>query len=120
WRRSGRRARGGREGPALQPAAAKLADQAAARMKEYRPLERLNAALAGRYAIERELGSGGMATVYLADDMKHHRQDAVKVLRPELASAIGPDRFLREIEIAAKRSEERRVGKGGENRVYQC
>src|SRR5207244_10499588 len=85
-----------------QPAAAKLADQAAARMKEYRPLERLNAALAGRYAIERELGSGGMATVYLADDMKHHRKVAVKVLRPELASAIGPDRFLREIEIVAK------------------
>src|SRR5207249_10501908 len=102
WRRSGRRARGGREGPALQPAAAKLADQAAARMKEYRPLERLNAALAGRYAIERELGSGGMPTGYLADDMKHHRKVAVKVLRPELASAIGPDRFLREIEIVAK------------------
>ena len=66
------------------------------------PLERLNAALASRYAIERELGSGGMATVYLADDVKHHRKVAVKVLRPELASAIGPDRFLREIEIVAK------------------
>jgi serine/threonine protein kinase len=65
-------------------------------------LERLNAALAGRYAIERELGSGGMATVYLADDLKHHRKVAVKVLRPELASVLGPDRFLREVEIAAK------------------
>ena len=65
-------------------------------------LERLNDALAGRYAIERELGSGGMATVYLADDLKHRRKVAVKVLRPELASVIGPDRFLREIEIAAK------------------
>src|SRR5438874_9968413 len=65
-------------------------------------LERLNAALAGRYTVERELGSGGMATVYLADDLKHRRKVAVKVLRPELASAIGPDRFLREIEIAAK------------------
>ena len=65
-------------------------------------VERLNAALAGRYAIERELGSGGMATVYLADDLKHRRKVAVKVLRPELASIIGPDRFLREIEIAAK------------------
>ncbi len=64
--------------------------------------ERLNAALAGRYAIERELGSGGMATVYLADDLKHHRKVAVKVLRPELASALGPDRFLREVEMAAK------------------
>ena len=65
-------------------------------------LERLNAALAGRYTVERELGSGGMATVYLADDLKHRRKVAVKVLRPELASVIGPDRFLREIEIAAK------------------
>ena len=64
--------------------------------------ERLNAALAGRYAIERELGSGGMATVYLADDLKYQRKVAVKVLRPELASVLGPDRFLREVEIAAK------------------
>src|SRR5262245_60680563 len=64
--------------------------------------DRLNAALAGRYAIERALGSGGMATVYLADDLKHHRKVAVKVLRPELASALGPDRFLREVEIAAQ------------------
>jgi serine/threonine-protein kinase len=64
-------------------------------------LAHLNTALAGRYAIERELGSGGMATVYLADDVKHHRKVAVKVLRPELASALGPDRFLREIAIAA-------------------
>ncbi|HEU5262165.1 MAG TPA: protein kinase [Gemmatimonadales bacterium] len=63
--------------------------------------ERLDAALAGRYAIERELGSGGMATVYLADDLKHHRKVAVKVLRPEVASALGPDRFLREIAMAA-------------------
>jgi len=67
-------------------------------------LERLNVALAGRYAIGRELGSGGMATVYLATDLKHQRTVAVKVLRPELASALGPDRFLREIEIAAKLS----------------
>ena len=65
-------------------------------------IERLNAALAGRYAIERELGRGGMATVYLADDVKHHRQVAIKVLQPQLALALGPDRFLREIEIAAK------------------
>src|SRR5207247_3382827 len=65
-------------------------------------LERLNAALGGRYAIERELGSGGMATVYLADDLKHRRKVAVKVLQPELAAVIGPERFLREIEIAAK------------------
>ncbi len=63
--------------------------------------ERLRAALADRYAIERELGAGGMATVYLAEDVKHHRKVAVKVLRPDLAAALGPERFLREIEIAA-------------------
>jgi serine/threonine-protein kinase len=64
-------------------------------------LERLRSALAGRYTIERELGSGGMATVYLAEDLKHHRKVAVKVLRPDLAAALGPERFIREIEIAA-------------------
>ncbi len=63
--------------------------------------ERLKAALADRYAIEHELGAGGMATVYLAEDLKHHRKVAVKVLRPELAAILGPERFLREIEIAA-------------------
>jgi serine/threonine-protein kinase len=65
-------------------------------------LARLRAALADRYSIERELGSGGMATVYLAEDLKHHRKVAVKVLRPELAATLGPERFFREIEIAAK------------------
>ncbi len=63
---------------------------------------RLNAALEGRYAIERELGEGGMATVYLAEDLKHHRKVAVKVLRPELAAVVGAERFLHEIQIAAK------------------
>ena len=63
--------------------------------------DRLKTALADRYAIQEELGSGGMATVYLAEDLKHHRKVAVKVLRPELAAALGPERFLREIEIAA-------------------
>src|SRR5438477_10761054 len=62
---------------------------------------RLNAALADRYRIERELGQGGMATVYMAEDLKHHRKVAVKVLRPGLASALGPERFLREIETTA-------------------
>jgi serine/threonine-protein kinase len=64
-------------------------------------LDRLGAALAGRYTIERELGRGGMATVYLADDLKHHRKVAIKVLRPELGAVLGPDRFTREIRIAA-------------------
>ena len=64
-------------------------------------LTRLKAALSDRYAIESELGSGGMATVYLAQDLKHHRNVAVKVLRPELAAALGAERFLREIEITA-------------------
>jgi eukaryotic-like serine/threonine-protein kinase len=63
---------------------------------------RLQAALADRYRIERELGQGGMATVYLAEDLKHHRRVAVKVLRPELAATLGPERFAREIEVAAR------------------
>ena len=63
---------------------------------------RLSTALADRYRIERELGQGGMATVYLAEDLKHHRRVAVKVLRPELAAALGSDRFAREIEVAAR------------------
>jgi serine/threonine-protein kinase len=62
----------------------------------------LNVALAGRYTVERELGRGGMATVYLAQDLKHRRPVAIKLLRPELAAALGADRFLREIEIAAR------------------
>ncbi|NIM52509.1 MAG: protein kinase, partial [Gemmatimonadales bacterium] len=64
--------------------------------------DRVKQALAGRYAIERELGSGGMATVYLAEDLKHHRKLAVKVLRPDLTATLGSERFLREIEIAAQ------------------
>ncbi len=56
--------------------------------------ERLKAALADRYAIDREIGAGGMATVYLAEDLKLHRQVAIKVLRPELAVSLGADRFL--------------------------
>jgi serine/threonine protein kinase/tetratricopeptide (TPR) repeat protein len=67
-------------------------------------LDKLNIVLAGRYAIEREIAKGGMATVYLADDLRHNRKVAVKLLRPELASALGPDRFAREIAIAARLS----------------
>jgi eukaryotic-like serine/threonine-protein kinase len=63
--------------------------------------ERLTAALADRYRVDRELGQGGMATVYLAEDLKHRRKVAIKVLRPELAAVIGAERFLREIHTVA-------------------
>ena len=62
---------------------------------------RLNAALERRYAIERKLGEGGMATVYLADDLKHERKVALKVLKPELAAVVGAERFLAEIKVTA-------------------
>ncbi len=65
------------------------------------PVARLNKALEGRYAIERELGQGGMATVYLADDLKHERKVALKVLKPELAAVVGAERFLTEIKTTA-------------------
>ena len=65
------------------------------------PVSRLNAALDGRYAIERELGEGGMATVYLADDLKHERKVALKVLKPDLAAVVGAERFLAEIKTTA-------------------
>ena len=65
------------------------------------PVARLNAALEGRYAIERELGEGGMATVYLAEDIKHNRKVALKVLKPELAAVVGAERFLAEIQVTA-------------------
>jgi len=64
--------------------------------------DRLVEALKDRYTLQRELGSGGMATVYLATDVKHRRPVALKVLRPELAAALGPDRFLREIQFTAR------------------
>ena len=64
-------------------------------------LDRLRAALAWRYEIGRALGHGGMATVYLALDLKHPRQVAIKVLKPELAGAVRPERFLREIETTS-------------------
>src|ERR1041385_5822949 len=63
--------------------------------------DQLQASLLGRYTIERELGRGGMATVYLAEDMRHRRKVAVKVLHPELSAVLGPERFLKEIELTA-------------------
>ena len=62
---------------------------------------RLTAALADRYRLDRELGQGGMATVYLAQDLKHDRKVAVKVLKPELAAVLGAERFLSEIRVTA-------------------
>ncbi len=66
------------------------------------PLDRLRAALSQSYTIDRELGRGGMATVYLAQDGKHERLVALKVLHPDLAATLGPERFLREIKLAAR------------------
>ena len=63
------------------------------------PVVRLNAALECRYSIERELGEGGMATVYLADDLRHERKVALKVLKPELTAVVGAERFLSEIKV---------------------
>ncbi len=64
--------------------------------------ERLAAALTDRYRIERQLGTGGMATVYLAEDLKHQRKVAIKVLRSELSATLGSERFAREIAVAAR------------------
>ena len=65
------------------------------------PITRLNAALEGRYRVEREIGEGGMATVYLAEDLRHERKVALKVLQPELAAVVGAERFLAEIKTTA-------------------
>lgn len=65
-------------------------------------VERLNASLAGRYVIEGEAGAGGMAVVYVARDTKHNRKVALKVLRPEVGSLLGPERFLSEIAVTAR------------------
>src|SRR6185369_7062948 len=64
-------------------------------------VQELNAGLTGRYDVEREIGAGGMATVYLARDVRHERQVAIKVLREDLSASLGKDRFLREIKLAA-------------------
>ena len=64
--------------------------------------DRLREGLAARYRLEGELGRGGMATVYLAQDLKHKRPVALKVLHPDLAQTLGPERFQREIELAAR------------------
>src|SRR6478609_6315894 len=65
------------------------------------PVTQLNSALTGRYEIEREIGAGGMATVYLARDIKHDRRVALKLLNPELGAVLGVERFLSEIKVTA-------------------
>src|SRR6185503_7659802 len=64
-------------------------------------LDRLQAAVGAHYRVQRELGAGGMATVYLARDLKHDRDVAIKVLKPELGAVLGADRFLAEIKVTA-------------------
>lgn len=86
-------------------------------------IDSLNLALAGRYTVRREIGRGGMATVYLADDLRHARQVAIKVLRPEVGNVVGLDRFTREIAVAARLSHPHIValhdsGKAGESLFY--
>ena len=80
-------------------------------------LEQLTIAVGDRYRVERELGQGGMAVVFLAEDLKHHRRVALKVLKPELSAVLGSERFLREIEIAAAflsgSPRQNRLGVGG-------
>jgi serine/threonine protein kinase len=68
------------------------------------PFDRLAAALSDRYTLVRELGAGGMATVYLARDLKHDRDVAIKVLKPELAAVLGAERFVVEIKTTASMS----------------
>jgi serine/threonine protein kinase len=79
------------------------------------PVARLNQALDGRYRIERELGEGGMATVYLAHDERHRRQVALKVLQPELAAVLGGERFLAEVNTTARLQH---LGQGADYTLY--
>ncbi|HEX2636943.1 MAG TPA: protein kinase, partial [Gemmatimonadales bacterium] len=65
------------------------------------PSSRISGALSGHYRLDEEIGAGGMATVYLAEDLRHDRRVAVKVLQPELAAVIGAERFLAEIKLTA-------------------
>ena len=67
-------------------------------------IERLTGTLADRYRVEAELGQGGMATVYLAEDLRHKRKVALKVLKPELAAVLGAERFVQEITTTAASS----------------
>src|SRR3954453_23806777 len=87
--------------PRRRPPRARLEQPATTGTATTEPRATLQSALADRYRIERELGQGGMATVYLAHDLKHERKVAIKVLRPELAAVLGAERFLAEIRVTA-------------------
>src|SRR5882724_5491790 len=93
-----------RPSPSRSILSATLPPQPSGRSSLNDPRATLEGRLSGSYALERELGRGGMATVYLARDLKHGRPVALKVLAPELAAALGRERFLREIETAARLS----------------
>lgn len=82
--------------------------------------ERLAAALVDRYRIERELGQGGTATVYLAHDIKHDRNVALKVLKPELAAVLGADRFVQEIRTTVSLTEGLSASKEVRSRLDAC
>ena len=83
------------------PAVPRASTESARRIAPVSILAQIDAALKGRYRLERELGAGGMATVFLAKDLKHDRPVAIKVLRPELAALIGAERILSEMKTTA-------------------
>src|SRR5260370_5226374 len=104
WLRDNDRSRIGHRKVVGKPRVAKALPRTASR-RILHPVDelcpRLAAALAGRYTVEREIGRGGMSVVFLAYDLRLERRVAIKVLRPELSAALGPERFLREIKVAA-------------------
>src|SRR5829696_6499601 len=91
-----------RSGSESAPGQSQISGIISGHVMQSTPLDRIREAFDHFYTIDRELGRGGMATVYLAQDAKHERMVALKVLHPELAASLGPDRFLREIKVAAR------------------
>src|SRR5829696_1504309 len=91
-----------RSGSESAPGQSQISGIISGHVMQSTPLDRIREAFSEYYTIDRELGRGGMATVYLAQDAKHERLVALKVLHPELAASLGPDRFLREIKLAAR------------------
>src|SRR5829696_867951 len=91
-----------RSGSESAPGQSQISGTISGHVMQVTPLDRIRNAFSEYYTIDRELGRGGMATVYLAQDAKHERLVALKVLHPDLAATLGPDRFLREIKLAAR------------------